>query len=101
MLHLGASTGQIALVASVPLLAQVASPLAALAADLLGRRRLLTAVLAMVGRSVWLLAALLPSLRLPPADLPPLMVLLVLVSSVFQAATAAPEAAARTKANVI
>ncbi|MEJ2357469.1 MAG: MFS transporter [Deinococcales bacterium] len=85
MLHLGANATDIALVASVPLLAQAASPLAALAADLLGRRRLLTALVAILGRGVWALAALLPSLGLPAAELPGLMVLLVLTSSVFQA----------------
>lgn len=85
MLHLGASPTDIALVASVPLLAQAASPLAALAADLLGRRRLLTAAVAVLGRGVWVLAALLPTLGLPPAALPGLMVLLVLASSAFQA----------------
>ena len=85
MLHLGANATDIALVASVPLLAQAASPLAALAADLLGRRRLLTAVVAILGRGIWVLAALLPGLGLPAAELPGLMVLLVLVSSLFQA----------------
>lgn len=85
MLHLGATPTDIGLVASVPLLAQAASPLAALAADLLGRRRLLTAMVATLGRGVWLLAALLPSLGLPAAELPGLMILLVLVSSAFQA----------------
>jgi len=85
MLHLGATPTDIALVASVPLLAQAASPLAALAADLLGRRRLLTASVAVLGRGLWVLAALLPSLGLAPAALPGAMVLLVLVSSAFQA----------------
>jgi len=85
MLQLGATPTDIALVASVPLLAQAASPLAALAADLLGRRRLLTAAVAVLGRGIWVLAALLPALGLPPAALPGLMVLLVLVSSAFQA----------------
>ncbi len=87
LLHLGASATDIALVASVPLLAQAASPLAALAADLLGRRRLLTATLAVLGRGLWVLAALLPGLGPPAGELPGLMVLLVLVSSVFQAST--------------
>jgi MFS family permease len=86
MLHLGASPTEIALVASVPLLAQAASPLAALAAAVLGRRKLLTAVVAVLGRGIWVLAAVLPAMRLPAALLPGLMVLLVLVSSAFQAA---------------
>ncbi len=85
MLHLGASPSDIALVASVPLLAQAASPLAALAADLLGRRRLLTALVAVLGRAVWLLAAVLPDLGIPKAQQPAALVLLVLISSAFQA----------------
>lgn len=85
MLQLGASAGEIALVASVPLLAQAASPLAALAAEMLGRRRLLTALVAIVGRGLWVLAALLPDLGIPKAQQPTALVLLVLISSAFQA----------------
>ncbi len=87
LLSLGASPTQIALIASVPLLAQAASPLAALVAEAIGRRRLLTATAGALGRIVWLVAALLPQLPVAPAARPALMVLLVLVSAAFQAST--------------
>jgi MFS family permease len=86
MLHLGASATHLGLVASVPLLAQAMSPLAAWLAAVLGRRRLLVVLNAIFARSLWILAAVLPSLGLPPAFQPTFVVLLVLVSSVFQAA---------------
>jgi MFS family permease len=86
MLHLGASPTHLGLVASVPLLAQAMSPLAAWLAAVLGRRRLLVVLNAIFARSLWILAAVLPSLGLPPAAEPTFIVVLVLVSSVFQAA---------------
>ncbi|MEX2534410.1 MAG: MFS transporter [Trueperaceae bacterium] len=86
MLHLGASPTHLGLVASVPLLAQAMSPLAAWLAAVLGRRRLLVVLNAIFARGLWILAAVLPVLGLPPAAEPTFVVLLVLVSSVFQAA---------------
>lgn len=86
MLHLGASPTDLGLVASVPLLAQTVSPLAALLAGMFGRRRLLTVLAAALGRALWLLAALLPALGVPDAFRPTFLIVLVLVSSVFQAA---------------
>jgi MFS family permease len=86
MLHLGASPTHLGLVASVPLLAQAMSPLAAWLAAILGRRRFLILANAFVARGLWILAAVLPSLGLPPAAQPTFLVALVLVSSVFQAA---------------
>lgn len=86
MLALGASADQLALVSSVPLLAQVASPLAAVLGEALGRRRVLTVVIATLGRALWLLAALLPSLPMPAELRPVLLLLLVLVASLFLAA---------------
>lgn len=88
MLHLGATPTQLGLVASVPLLAQLVSPLAAWLNALVGRRKLLTVVNALVGRGLWLLAAALPQLGLPPAWQPSALVLLVLASSLFQAGNA-------------
>ena len=85
MLHIGASPAEIALVGSVPLLAQVASPGAAYLAAVLGRRKLLTVLLALVSRSSWLLAAALPALPIPVAAQTPFMVALVLVASFFLA----------------
>lgn len=87
MLHLGAGPTELGLIASVPFLAQVVSPLAAYLAGLLGHRRLLTATFALVGRGTWVVAASLPLLGIPPEARPAAMVLLVLISSVFQACT--------------
>lgn len=86
MLHLGATPAHLGLVASVPLLAQAMSPLAAWLAAVLGRRRLLVVLNAIFARSLWILAAVLPAFGLPPAAEPTFIVVLVLVSSVFQAA---------------
>jgi MFS family permease len=85
MLHLGASPAEIALVGSVPLLAQVASPAAAFLAAVLGRRKLLTVLLALVSRSSWLLAAALSVSPLAPELRPTALVTLVLIASLFLA----------------
>lgn len=87
LLALGATPSHIALVASVPFLAQVASPFAALLAEAIGRRRLLTAIMAATGRATWIVAAFLPQLPVPDAARPSVLVLLVFVASVFQSAT--------------
>lgn len=86
MLYLGATPTQLGLVASVPLLAQSMAPLAAWLAAVLGRRRLLVVLNALFARGLWILAAAVPALGLPPGAEPSFLVLLVLVSSVFQAA---------------
>jgi MFS family permease len=86
MLYLGASPSEISLVGSVPLLAQVTNPFAAYFAALLGRRKYLATVFSALGRCLWLFAAFLPQLGLPARVQPASMVLLVLVSSIFQSA---------------
>ena len=86
MLHLGAAPTEIALVSAVPHLSQMASPVAAYLAAALGRRKLLTVVVALVSRLSWLLAAALPLAPIPDAWRPPALILLVLVSSFFLAA---------------
>ncbi len=88
MLHLGASAAEIGLIASVPMLAQLASPFAAYLGGVAGRLKGVTAVTALVGRGLWLLAASLPVLGVPAAWQPTFIVALVLVSSFFQASTA-------------
>src|SRR5690606_34525316 len=60
LLSLGASPTHIALVGSVPFLAQVASPLGAWAAETLGQRKLLSLGIAVASRVLWLFAAFLP-----------------------------------------
>lgn len=88
MLHLGASPTEIGLIASVPLLAQLVSPFAAYLGGLAGRLKVVTAVTALLGRALWLLAAFLPLLGVPPEQRPAFVVLLVMASSLFQAGTA-------------
>ena len=87
LLALGATPTHIGLVASVPFLAQVSSPFAAVLAERFGRRRLIAATLATLGKFVWVLAAFLPQLGLPDVLEPTVLVLLVLVGGVFQAST--------------
>jgi MFS family permease len=86
MLHLGAAPAEIALVGSVPLLSQIASPAAAYLAAAFGRRKLLTVAMALVSRLTWLLAASLPLVPMPDAWRPTVLILVVLTSSFFLAA---------------
>lgn len=88
MLHLGASPTELGLIASVPMLAQLVSPFAAYLAGIVGQLKGLTALTAFVGRILWLLAALLPLLGVPTELQPAFIVVLVMVSSLFQASTA-------------
>ncbi len=85
LLVMGASPTHIAFVGSVPFLAQVVSPLGAWAAEVLGGRRALAAVLGAIGRASWILAAFLPQLNVPDALRPTLLVALVFFASAFQA----------------
>lgn len=88
LLHLGASPTEIALVSSVPLLAQVMSPFAAFLAGTLGHRRMLTATFAILGRGAWVFAVILPQLPIPVEARSAILVWLVLFSSLFQSSTA-------------
>src|SRR5690606_38282763 len=85
LLALGAAPWHIALVGSVPFLAQVASPLGALAAEALGRRRVLAAAIPATSRLLWPLAAFLPQL-VPSAVAPTALVAVVFLAGCFQAA---------------
>jgi MFS family permease len=86
MLYLGATPTEISLVGSVPLLAQVTNPFAAYFASLFGRRKYLATLFSAIGRGLWLFAAFLPQLGLPESVRPMSLVLLVLISSIFQSA---------------
>lgn len=85
MLHYGASTSEIALVSSVPLLSQLLSPLVAWFASRLSQRRFVSAACALLGRCLWLLAALAPNLGISSQAMPVFLIILVGVSSFFQA----------------
>ncbi len=85
MLHLGATAAELGLVASVPLLAQAASPLAAWMAGRFGRRKLMTILAAVIGRGLWVLAAAIPQLGLPPHLQSTFLLFCVFMSSMFVA----------------
>ncbi len=85
MLHYQATPSQIALVSSVPLLSQLLSPVAAWWASRLTQRRYICVILVLIGRLLWLLAALAPQLGIAPSMMPGFLLLLVGVSSFFQA----------------
>lgn len=84
MLHFGATPTHLGLVASVPLLAQISSPFAAWLASYAARLKAVTIVLALVGRGLWILAALLPQF-VSGHLLISLLIVLVAISSFFQA----------------
>lgn len=84
-LHLGATPGELGLIASAPLLGQATSPLAAWLAGRMGARKPLAIAAALLGRALWLLAALLPAVA-PPGSRVGLLVLVILLSSVGLAA---------------
>lgn len=84
MLHLGAGPIALAAVASVPFLAQVINPLMAWWAGRIGHRIGFIVSLATIGRSLWLVAALLPLMPIEARHLPLAVVLVVALSSLFQ-----------------
>jgi MFS family permease len=86
LIFLGAGPMALAAVASVPLLVQVLNPLLAWVANRQSHRMVFMSAAATVGRSAWLLAALLPLLHVPPAWWPLCLVALVAFSSLFQTA---------------
>lgn len=85
MLHYGASTSEVALVSSVPLLSQLFSPLVAWFASRLSQRRFVSVGCALIGRCLWLLAALAPQLGVSANIMPVFLIVLVGLSSFFQA----------------
>ena len=89
LFSVGASPTQLALVGSVPLLAQVSSPFVAWLAVAWGRRKALTMLLALLGRGLWVGAALLPQLGVPVDARAGFLVALVGVSGLFQASAGA------------
>jgi MFS family permease len=86
MLHLGATPTELALVAAVPHLSQLASPVAAFLAAALGRRKWLTLAMGLGSRLTWLAAAAVPMVPLPDGARPWAIVVVALVASLFLAA---------------
>jgi MFS family permease len=85
---LGASAQQIALLTAMPLLGQVASPVAAWLMALAGARKPLAVAAALLGRGLWVLAIVLPLLPLTWGRTN-ILLLLIALSSVFVAANGA------------
>ncbi|MFC4452244.1 MFS transporter [Deinococcus sonorensis] len=88
-LHLGATPTALGLIASVPLLGQAISPLAAWLVGRRGRRKGVAVLAALLGRVLWALAALLPALPIPDEARSALLIALVALSSIFIAANGA------------
>lgn len=88
-LYLGGGPMELAAIACVPQLAQVSSPLAAWLQGLFPRRLFLITVFALLGRSVWMLPALFPFLSMPAESAVKLLVMVLALSSVFQASAGA------------
>jgi len=88
-LHLGVTPTALGLIASVPLLGQAISPLAAWLVGRRGRRKGVAVGTALLGRGLWVLAALLPLLPVPDEAKGALLVALVALSSLFIAANGA------------
>ena len=86
MLHLGATPTELALVAAVPHLSQLASPVAAFLAAALGRRKWLTLAMGLGSRLTWLAAAAVPLVAMPDGARPWAIVAVALVASLFLAA---------------
>ncbi|MGA1193084.1 MAG: MFS transporter [Kiritimatiellia bacterium] len=84
MLHLGATSTQLAAMASLPMLVQFFSPVSAWLTNRLGSRLKLMIASGVVCRGIWLVAALLPLLNWPSAWLPGVMLAVVFISALFQ-----------------
>ncbi|WP_425145266.1 MFS transporter [Deinococcus sp.] len=88
-LQLGASDTALGLIASVPLLAQAISPVAAWLSALRGQRRATAVLCALLGRGLWLLTPLLAVAPLPPETRTAALLGVVALSSLFLAANGA------------
>jgi len=84
MLYYNATALQLALIGCVPLLAGIFSPLAAWIHSNYPRPTLLVTILALVGRSIWLLPALMPVLGLAPEGMPGYVLIVLSFSHIFQ-----------------
>jgi MFS family permease len=80
----GASVMEMALVGSVPALAQSSAPFAAWIQSVYPKPKPLTIALSSIGRGLWLLPALWPLLSLPRESIPFYTILLMVCSFFFQ-----------------
>lgn len=87
MRMLGAEDADFAHIASVPLLGQLLTPFASWLLTKRPSPRLLCALTGGIGRGIWIFAVLLPILALSHVQKVQAMIILVLISSVFQSTT--------------
>lgn len=85
LIHMGATPSQLAVAGSVPFLAQTSAPIGGWLLSLWPRPRRLTAILACLGRSLWILPALLPLFYLGLEGAVHYMILLMAMSWFLQA----------------
>ncbi len=78
-----ASTMQLALVGSIPALAQASAPIAAWIQSFYPHPKKLTTILAAIGRTLWLLPALWPFFSLPKEAVPAYTIVLMATSYFF------------------
>lgn len=85
LIHMGATPSQLAIAGSVPFLAQTSAPIGAWLLSLWPRPRLLTAILASLGRSLWIFPALLPLFYLGMEGAVNYLIMLMMMSWFLQA----------------
>jgi MFS family permease len=84
MLAIGGTPSHVALVGSVPMLAQCANPIAGWLQQFVKTKKTFLVWVTSFGRSLWLIAALLPILNLPAEHLPGYLLLVLFLSSILQ-----------------
>lgn len=84
LLHLGAGPLELALLGSLPLLAQIIAPVAVLVQGLYPHRRVLTMLSGGIGRGLWLLAVIAPFLFTNPYYAVVMVLLVLAASSMLQ-----------------
>lgn len=84
MLYLGASSKQLAAVASIPFLVQMLNPVSAWLVSNLGSRLSFMMWAGLIGRGIWMVPVVLPLLGLPGSMLPTIMLAVVFFSALFQ-----------------
>ncbi len=90
LLHYGAGSHALALMASIPALVQLINPLAAWFSQRLGHRLPFIIWTTLIGRSLWLLPAVLPFLHLLPQQAVFFLVAVVAASSLIQSPAGPP-----------
>jgi MFS family permease len=90
MLFLGATPLELAVVASIPLLAQMMGLVGAIVAMRIGSRKGFMAAVTTVGRGIWILGALIPFMPIEAVYKPIVLLGIVGISSIFQSCAGPP-----------